>query len=149
VSQKVSYETKRLDHLGIVAGICQEIGLAEVIDEQVGENGRQVSVGQATQAMILNGLGFSSRALYLTPEFFANKPVELLVGPGVSAAMLNDDTLGRALDALYAVGVTELFARVATAGCRALASSTSLYTWTAAAFICMAPMRHGSRSEKR
>lgn len=118
MNQKVTYETKRLDHLGIVAGICQEIGLAEVIDEQVGENGRQVSVGQATQAMILNGLGFSSRALYLTPEFFANKPVELLVGPGVSAAMINDDTLGRALDALYTVGVTELFARVATAGCR-------------------------------
>jgi hypothetical protein len=104
VSQKVTYETKRLDHLGIVAGICQEIGLVEVIDEQVGANGRQVSVGQATQAMILNGLGFSSRALYLTSEFFANKPVELLVGPGISAAMLNDDTLGRALDALYAIG---------------------------------------------
>jgi transposase len=68
--------------------------------------------------MVLNGLGFSSRALYLTPEFFANKPVELLVGPGITAAMLNDDTLGRALDALYAVGITELFARVAAAGCR-------------------------------
>jgi len=118
VGQKVTYETKRLDHLGIVAGICQEIGLAEVIDEQVGANGRQVSVGQATQAMILNGLGFSSRALYLTSEFFANKPVEALVGPGISAAMLNDDTLGRALDALYAVGVTEVFAWVAAAGCR-------------------------------
>lgn len=118
MSQRITYETKRLDHLGIVAGICQEIGLAEVIDAEVGANGRQVSVGQATQAMILNGLGFSSRALYLTPEFFANKPVELLVGPGVTAAMLNDDTLGRALDALYATGVTELFARVAAAGCR-------------------------------
>lgn len=118
MKQRVDYETKRLDHLGIVAGICQEIGLAEVIDEQVGENGRLVSVGQATQAMVLNGLGFSSRALYLTPEFFANKPVELLVGPGVTAAMLNDDTLGRALDTLYVVGVTELFARVAAAGCQ-------------------------------
>lgn len=118
MEQKVGYETKRLDHLGLVAGMCQEIGLVDIIDEQVGENGRQVSVGQATQAMVLNGLGFSSRALYLTAEFFANKPVELLVGPGITAAMLNDDTLGRALDALYAVGVTELFARVAAAGCR-------------------------------
>jgi transposase len=118
MGQKVTYETKRLDHLGIVAGVCQEIGLAEVIDARVGPSGRQVSVGQATQAMVLNGLGFSSRALYLTPEFFANKPVELLVGPGITAAMLNDDTLGRALDALYTAGVTELFARVAAAGCR-------------------------------
>ena len=114
----VAYETKRLDHLGIVAGICQEIGLADIIDAQVGPSGRQVSVGQATQAMVLNGLGFSSRALYLTPEFFANKPVEALIGPGITAAMLHDDTLGRALEALYAGGVTELFARVAAAGCR-------------------------------
>lgn len=114
----IAYETKRLDHLGIVAGICREIGLAEVIDQRVGPSGRQVSVGQATQAMVLNGLGFSSRALYLTPEFFANKPVELLVGEGITAEMLNDDTLGRALDALYAAGVTELFAAVADAGCR-------------------------------
>lgn len=118
MSQNITYETKRLDHLGIVAGICREIGLVEIIDQQVGMKGRQVSVGQAIQAMILNGLGFSSRALYLTPEFFANKPVDLLVGEGITAAMLNDDTLGRALDALYAAGVTELFARVAAAGCR-------------------------------
>ena len=30
------YETQRIDHLGIVAGICQEIGLVEEIDRQVG-----------------------------------------------------------------------------------------------------------------
>ena len=63
MKQKVDYETKRLDHLGLVAGICQELGLVAIIDEQVGENGRLVSVGQATQAMVLNGLGLSSRAL--------------------------------------------------------------------------------------
>lgn len=118
MTAEIAYETKRLDHLGIVAGICREIGLAEVIDQRVGPSDRQVSVGQATQAMVLNGLGFSSRALYLTPEFFANKPVELLVGEGITAEMLNDDTLGRALDAVYEAGVTELFAAVADAGCR-------------------------------
>jgi transposase len=66
----------------------------------------------------LNALGFSSRALYLTPELFANKPVELLAGEGITAEMLNDDTLGRALDSLYEAGVTALFAAVAIAGCR-------------------------------
>ncbi|MAT42740.1 MAG: hypothetical protein CL609_10390 [Anaerolineaceae bacterium] len=30
------YETERIDHLGIVAGICQVIGLIEEIDRQVG-----------------------------------------------------------------------------------------------------------------
>jgi hypothetical protein len=49
----LSYRTERIDHLGIVSGICQEIGLIETIDQQIGETGRQVSVGQAVQAMVL------------------------------------------------------------------------------------------------
>jgi transposase len=106
------YTTQVLDHLGIVAGICQKIGLIEQIDEMTAETGRKVSVGQAVQAMVLNGLGFVSRPLYLTPEFYANKPVEMLIGAGVRAADLNDDSLGRALDQLYEAGVTEVFAKV-------------------------------------
>ncbi|MEO0563901.1 MAG: IS1634 family transposase [Chloroflexota bacterium] len=104
--------SQRLDHLGIVAGICNQIGLIEQIDQQVGPNKRKVSVGQAVQAMVLNGLGFVSRPLYLSPEFFENKPVELLVGEGITAADLSDDCLGRALDALFESGVTEVFAGV-------------------------------------
>lgn len=105
-------QSQRLDHLGIVAGICHEIGLIETSDAPIGETGRKVSVGQAVQAMILNGLGFVSRPLYLSPEFFHNKPVDLLVGKGLEAADLHDDCLGRALDALFEQGVTELFAAV-------------------------------------
>lgn len=37
------YATQRLDHLGIVAGICQEIGLAEHIDRVLGPTERRVS----------------------------------------------------------------------------------------------------------
>ncbi len=70
------YVNERLDHLGIVAGVCQEIGLVEWLDAQEPGNRQQVSVGTATVAMILNGLGFSNRQLYLVPQFFANKPVE-------------------------------------------------------------------------
>ncbi len=117
VTAQIQYRTERIDHLGIVSGICQEINLAKVIDNRIGANGRQVSVGQAVQAMILNGLGFTSRALYLTPEFFRNKPVDVLIGEGVTAEMLNDDSLGDALDRLYESGVTELFALVATQAC--------------------------------
>lgn len=115
---ETKYETKRVDHLGIVAGICQEIGLIEEIDEAVGPTGRQVSIGQALQAMVLNGLGFTSRAMYLTPEFFHNRPVAELIGEDITAEMLSDDSLGDALDRVYAYGVTELFARVASRGCR-------------------------------
>ncbi len=107
-------KTQQLDHLGIVAGICQQIHLIEQIDELVGPTGRKVSVGQAIQAMVLNGLGFVNRPLYLVSEFYANKPVEVLIGAGITAEDLNDDTLGRALDVVFEVGVTRVFVRVAS-----------------------------------
>jgi len=109
-----NYVNERLDHLGIVAGVCQEIGLAAWLDAQDPTNRQQVSVGTATVAMILNGLGFSNRQLYLVPQFFANKPIEHLLGPGMTAEMLNDDCLGRTLDWLYAHDLTKLFAGIAT-----------------------------------
>src|SRR5438067_12790408 len=107
------YVNERLDHLGIVAGVCQEIGLAAWLDAQDPGNRQQVSVGTATVAMILNGLGFANRQLYLVPQFFANKPLEQLLGEGITADMLNDDSLGRALDWLYEHDVTTLFAGLA------------------------------------
>jgi transposase len=67
--------------------------------------------------MVLNGLGFASRALYLTSEFFRNKPVARLIGSGIKADQLNDDSLSDALDRLYEAGVTELFAQVAAQAC--------------------------------
>ena len=109
-----NYLNERLDHLGIVAGVCQEIGLAAWLDAQDPGNHQQVSVGTATVAMILNGLGFSNRQLYLVPQYFANKPVEHLLGAGIKAEMLNDDCLGRTLDWLYAHDPTKLFAGIAS-----------------------------------
>lgn len=111
----IEYETKRIDHLGIVAGICKAIGLVEIIDRIVGPTARKVSVGQAALAMLLNGLGFVSRALYLTPEFWSNKPVDRLIGEGIEPADLNDDSLGRALDRLYEAGPTAVFSQVVQA----------------------------------
>jgi transposase len=108
------YINERLDHLGIVAGVCHEIGIAAWLDAQDPGNRQQVSVGTATVAMILNGLGFSNRQLYLVPQYFANKPVEHLLGAGIKAEMLNDDCLGRTLDWLYAHDPTNLFAGIAS-----------------------------------
>lgn len=113
MSTAASYETKRIDHLGIAAGICQEIGLIEAIDQAVGPSERRVSCGAAVQGMVLNGLGFTSRALYLMPQYLDNKPVDLLIAPDLAAEDFNDDTLGRSLDQLFESGVTEVFARVA------------------------------------
>jgi hypothetical protein len=84
---------ERLGHLGIVAGVCQEIGLAAYPDALAGPGHQRVSVGTATVAIVLNGLGFSNRRLYLVPQFFATKPVEHLLGPGITAEQLHDDCL--------------------------------------------------------
>ena len=106
--------TERLDHLGIVAGVCQEIGLAAWLDAQDPDNRQQVSVGTATGALILNGLGESLRHLSLVPQYCANQPVEDLLGTGISAEMLKDDGLGRTLDWLYAHDPRKLFAGIAS-----------------------------------
>lgn len=117
--EKQAYETKRLDHLGIVAGVCKRINLIEIVNEMLPSPiERKVSCGQATQAMVLNALGLSGRALYLMPEYMKNKPVELLVGEGVQAKDFNDDTLGRALDEIQQAGVTSIFAKVAAEAVR-------------------------------
>jgi transposase len=108
------YETKRIEHLGIVAGICREIDLVNIIDESLPTpSNRKLSCGEATLAMVLNGLGFTGRALYLMPEYMENKPVDILIREDLVASDFNDDTLGRALDELFQAGVTELFAQVA------------------------------------
>ena len=108
-SQQPEFENKVIQHIGLISGICDESGLVEFIDERVHQPRRFVSVGQAVKAMILNALGFSGRALYLTPRFYKNRPVDVLIGEGLSAIQLNDASLGTALDALYETGITELF----------------------------------------
>ena len=74
----------------------------------------RVSVGTATGALILNGLGESLRHLSLVPQYCANQPVEDLLGTGISAEMLKDDGLGRTLDWLYAHDPRKLFAGIAS-----------------------------------
>jgi hypothetical protein len=59
-----SYVNERLDHLGVVAGVCEEIGRAAYLDRLAGETKHHVSMGTATVALILNGLGFRNRRLY-------------------------------------------------------------------------------------
>ena len=109
------YETQRLDHLGIVSGICKEIKLIETIDNYLPtKSERKVSCGEATQAMVLNALGLTGRALYLMPEYMKNKPIDLRIGEGLAAEDFNDDSLGRALDELHQMGITKLFTVIAS-----------------------------------
>lgn len=107
-------EIVNLDHLGIVAGIIDEMELVEEVNKKVGLRAKEaVSPGQVMKAMILNGLGFLSAPLYLFENFFVGKATEHLIGEGVIAEQLNDDRIGRALDKYYEVGTTNLFTAIA------------------------------------
>ena len=116
------YRTQVLDHLGLVAGMFEELGIAEVIDQATQQDPemRIVTAGHAVKAMVLNGLGFLNQQLYLVPHFFHHKPLPRLMAPGIQASHLNDDTLGRALDTLYDFGVTELYCLIAATAARRL-----------------------------
>jgi transposase len=108
-------KTQDLSHLGIVAGVIKKIGLIEKIEQKLikKSNNQKISHGQSAAGMILNGLGFTQRRLYLVSSFFNNKPVDKYLGDGVKASDLSDDTLGRTLDAIYAYGTTKFFGEIA------------------------------------
>jgi transposase len=106
-----------MDHHGLVAATCKEMGIADKINARLFDEskskGRVVKPGQAIVAMILNGLGFTNRRLYLTHQFFEGKPIDRLLGDGIQASDLTDYTLGHALDEVSKYGVSKLFGEVA------------------------------------
>ena len=106
----MSVEIKNLDHLGLVAGIIDEIGIVEKINVLVGEKKTEkISAGKVVKAMILNGMGLVSSPLYIFKDFFEGKAAEHLLGVEVKAEYLNDDRLGRVLDKMYEVGLNQIF----------------------------------------
>jgi transposase len=103
-------EIQNIDHLGIVAGIIDAIGIVEIINELIGvEKGEKVNAGQVVKAMIINGLGFVSKPLYMFPEYFETIACEHLIGTGVKPEYLNDDKLGRVMDKLFIRGLDTIF----------------------------------------
>jgi len=99
-----------VNHLGIVAGAFDSLGIAKVIDRAIPKTRHHnLSHSQIVKAMSINGLGFVERRLYLFPDFYEDIAVERLLGEGVRQDQLNDDVLGRTLDAIADYGPTELF----------------------------------------
>ena len=46
---------ENLDHLGIVAGLIDEIGIVELINQKLGvDNREKIAAGQVIKALILN-----------------------------------------------------------------------------------------------
>ena len=113
-----SVSVERLDHLGVVASVIKDLRLIEMIDARLlVHDQEEITAGEAVAGMILNGLGFSDRPLTLTPQFFANKPLDLLFHEGVRAEMFNRFKLGRTLDEASGYGCDLLLSELALSVC--------------------------------
>ena len=81
----------------------------ELINQKLGvDNWEKIATGQVIKALILNGLGMVSRPLYLFSQFFEDKAIEKLLGTGINSEYLNDDKIGRVMDDIYQLGLTNL-----------------------------------------
>ncbi len=113
IESSSSIQVKDIDHLGIVASIIDQMGLVEIVNQELGKHPQQkISADIVLKPMIMNGLGFLSAPLYLFSQFFEGKATEHLLGEGIEAQHLNDEGLGRVLDQLFAKGITSLFIKI-------------------------------------
>lgn len=111
------YSTKVLNHLGLVSGMCQDLRISELINGYIPNDSpdKILSTGDAVVGLILNGLGFVNKRLYLVSKFFENKPVgKLLNNSYLKSEHFNDDALGRSLDAIYDYGVSKLYSQLSS-----------------------------------
>jgi transposase len=109
------YFSKDLSHHGIVATVCDQIGLVDIIDCIIPPDPRtEITTGESVKLMVINGLGFSSRPLYLEAQFFESKPVGRLLDRNLDSNQITDDRLGRCLDRCYENGCSQIFAKIAT-----------------------------------
>ena len=114
MSQLSNIEVQTINHLGIIAGIIDEIGIVEIINEQLGIKPQEkLNNGIIVKSIILNALGFVSRPLYLFSQFFNDKATEHLFGEGIVSEDFNDDKIGRVMDKLYQFGLTKIFLLIA------------------------------------
>jgi len=93
--------------------MIDELGITGIIDEALPKTRDHVLPHSAIiKAMLLNGLGFNERRLYIFSRFFSNLSTEQLFGAGVTPEHLNDDVLVRTLDRIYEYGSTDLFNKI-------------------------------------
>ena len=68
--------------------------------------------------MILNGLGFTSEPLYLSPEFFSDKPLSNLFDRNdIEASNFNARKLSDSLDDVYKYGLEKMFSELSVSAC--------------------------------
>jgi transposase len=108
--------TESLDHYGLVMGMIKELGIMDIVDKELPTKSESkiISHGMAVAAMILNGLGYANKQLYLTPRFFEKKALkQLFQSDTIEAKHFNKESLGRTLDKLFEYDVSKLYEKIA------------------------------------
>src|SRR5499426_232631 len=100
-------EAYQVQHLPIVKAYADKIGVVEVINQLVPTE-MDIDPGTIVLGMILDTLSGRS-PLYRLEEFFAHQDTALLLGQALAPDAFNDDTVGRVLEHLYAVGTMKIF----------------------------------------
>jgi len=100
-------EAYQVQHLPIVKAYADKIGVVEVINQLVPTE-MAIDPGTIVLGMILDTLSGRS-PLYRLEEFFTHQDTALLLGKAVPPEAFQDDTAGRVLERLYAVGTMKIF----------------------------------------
>ena len=104
-------DIKKTGHLGLVVAIFRKYKIVQMVDRLLPKrsNHQKISHGQALLALVLQGMSFENRRLYLSEEFFSHYDLEQIFGPGIKSEHFNPSTLARTLDAIYKHGATQFF----------------------------------------
>ena len=83
------YRTQVLDHLGLVAGMFEELGIGDVIDKATAAKPGNADCDRRPcgQGHGAQWPGLFNQQLYLVPHFFQNKPPSRLIAPGIQASI--------------------------------------------------------------
>jgi transposase len=105
-------EVKRLDHLPLVGAMLRELAVKETLDALIPPHERnQVTVGECVEALVLTILT-GEHALSRVAEVLAGYDLEVIFRRPMDAAHFHDNRLGRALDALWGIGLDRLYGAV-------------------------------------
>jgi hypothetical protein len=117
------YHSHSLDHLGLVAGMFDELGISDVIDrasDPVKPGDSSYHRGKRRQGDGSQRARLCEPTALLGAEVFSQEAPSRLLAPSLDAQHLDDDTLGRSLDTLYNYGVPALYSLVATTAAQRL-----------------------------
>lgn len=100
-------EAYQVHHLPMVKAYADTMGLVEVINQLVPTE-MEIDPGTMVLGLVLDTLS-GRTPLYRLEEFFAPQDTALLLGKALSPQVFHDDTVGRVLDRLSAVGTMKRF----------------------------------------